>query len=207
MKGSDRPGLVLVFGENYNDSQSIGHLLVHLNPRLVGRVRPLPRPTSLTRQAKAHAVRNWVTELDRTIRGYEAGGRQITAALVHRDSDGPDPDGAVATALNNDLAPLGCGHPVVPVEEIEGWWFLFPNAVEAVRPSAWRDTMPRRARDVELIRNPKQELQRLTGRRKKARYEEADSPRVAEFVRQLGLQPQGTSTSYHRFRTVARSLT
>lgn len=145
MKASDRPGLVLVFGENYNDSQSIGHLLIHANPRLAGRVKALPRPTSLTRQAKGQAVRNWVTELDRTIRGYEAGGRRITAALVHRDSDCPDPDGEVTAALDKDLAPLGCGHPVVPVEEIEAWWFLFPDAVEAVRPSAWRGTMPRRA--------------------------------------------------------------
>ncbi|WP_203960468.1 hypothetical protein [Actinocatenispora thailandica] len=152
-------------------------------------------------------MRSWVTELDRTIRGYEAGGRQVTAALVHRDADDPDPDGAVAIALSNDLAPLGRAHPVVPVEEIEAWWFLFPDAVEAVRPSAWRDTIPRRARDVERIRNPKQELQRLTGRRKKARYEEAESPRVAEFVRQLGLRPQGSSASYHRFGAVARSLT
>jgi hypothetical protein len=80
------------------------------------------------------------------------------------------------------------------------------QAVEAVNPRAWAGRMPRQARDVELIRNPKKDLERLTGRGGARRYEESDSPRIAANVRRLALPATGTSASYDRFLARARAI-
>jgi hypothetical protein len=195
-------GAVLVFGESRNDSDSIAELVIAANPSLRGRVRPLPRPTSLTRTAGALAVRRWVDDIATAIRGHQAVQGPVTAVLVHRDADGPDPGETVAAALQCQLASLG-GHPVVPVQAMEAWWFLFPDAVEAVRPGVWRNCMPRRRRDVETIDQPKHELIRRTGARKGAPYAEADSPAIARKVREQAQEPLGTSVSYRRLTELA----
>jgi len=176
-----RGGDILIFAESLNDSQSIAELVLAVNPALGGRVRPRPRPTSLTRQAGTRAVARWVEDIRQAVVAHEAAGRHVAAVLVHRDADSADPDGEIAAKLKNQLASVG-GHPVVPVQAIEAWWFLFPDAVEAVRPRAWRDLMPRRSRDVEGIVRPKDELARLTGQRARTPYSEADSPAIARNV-------------------------
>lgn len=190
-------GVVLVFGESRNDSAAVAELVAAANPRLAGRIRALPRPTSLTRFAGAHPVRRWVDEIARAIRAHEAAKGPVAAVLVHRDADGADPDGTVAAALRDQLASLG-GHPVVPVHTIEAWRFLFPDAVEAVRPTTWRGCMPRRPRDVERIERPKSELMTCTGSRGATAYSEADSPAIAREIREQGKAPQGSSASYRR---------
>ena len=65
-------GAVLVFGESRNDSGAVAELAIAANPRLAGRVRSLPRPTSLTRTAGAHPVRRWVTEIAKAVQAHEA---------------------------------------------------------------------------------------------------------------------------------------
>lgn len=198
--------MVLVFGESLNDSDAIRHLLIALNPALDRRVRAVPRPVSLTRGAGVSAVRDWVVDIGKTIRATEASGPRVVAALVHRDADGPDPQARVEARLRADLAPLGGAHAVVPVQMIEAWWFLFPEAVKAVRPGAWRGRLPRTARDVEVIDRPKAELQRLTRAGHTPRYAEADSRVIAEHVRLKRLEPLGTSRSYDRFSAIAKSI-
>jgi len=74
-----RSEAVLVFGESVNDSQSIQHLLIAANASLASRVRAVRRPISLTRAAKPDVVRNWVDDLDRTVRAFES-----TAAASRR---------------------------------------------------------------------------------------------------------------------------
>lgn len=196
---------VLVFGEDLHDSKSIAALLVAANPRLDRRVKAVPRPTSLTRDAKPDTVRDWVDELSRTVRGYKATGTRIAAILVHRDADGPDPTGAEEEKLGRQVATVPA-HPIVPVQMIEAWWFLFPDAVESVRPHAWRGKMPRKARDVEAITNPKPELTRITGRGNRHPYTEADSIAIAEAIRRLQPAQIGTSASYDRFLALARQI-
>lgn len=131
--GRPRASVVLVFGESINDSTSIAHLLVAANPALDGRVRPRPKPTSLTCQARPPAVWSWVADLRSVVRATEATGERVAGVVVHRDVDGPDPSGAVVANLTMQLAEVD-GEAVVPVQAIEAWWFLFPDAVEAVRP-------------------------------------------------------------------------
>lgn len=208
MTDSARPnkqGAVLVFGESVNDSQSITHLLIGANASLAGRVRSLRRPVSLTREAKPNAVRDWVDELRRTVQAFEANDGHVAAVVVHRDADGHDPDGVVAMDLARQLTTIG-GHPVVPVQAIEAWWFLFPDAVEAVRPRAWRDKLPRERRDVERIHQPKKALQQATRVRRAPEYTESDSPTIAAYIRERSLTPLCPCKSYDRMVTLAASI-
>jgi hypothetical protein len=200
-----RPPVVLVFGESINDSASIAELIVAANPALSGLVRALPRPVSLTRQAKDAPVKRWTEDVGRIVRGTEAAGTSVRAVVVHRDGDGPDPAGTVEKTLASQLAHLS-GQPAVPVQAMEAWWFLFPDAVEAVRPRAWQGRLPRRPRDVETIHQPKVELQRLTRWGKAAEYAEADSRVIAKYIRLHSPPQYGSSASFQRFSTMARTL-
>jgi hypothetical protein len=201
----NRSATVLLFGENLHESRSIEHLLIAVNPGLERRVKAVPRPVSLTRGAGRESVRDWVGELRRTVRGFTGAGATVQAVLVHRDADGPDPDGVEEAKLAAQIVGVPA-HPVVPVQMTEAWWFLFPEAVESVRPTAWRGKMPRHARNVETIINPKAELARVTGRGNKHPYTEADSIGIAQAVRDKGIVPVGTSASFERFRQLAKSI-
>ena len=71
----------------------------------------------------------------------------VVCVLAHTDSDEPD-DGRFAAARTDDLrkAGLGNAHAVVPVEAIEAWWLLFPEATEAAVPSWQGGAHPQAAR-------------------------------------------------------------
>lgn len=159
---------------------------------------------SLTRDAKPDAVGRWISRLDKAVRGHRANGR-VSAVVVHRDADGPDSSGEVELALAQQIRCIG-GLPVVPVQAIEAWWFLFPDAVEAVRPSAWRGRINRSTRNVELISRPKERLVRVTRTRHAPTYSEADSPVIAGHICRLGLEPLCACPSYERMTTIAKSI-
>jgi hypothetical protein len=195
---------VHVFGESRNDIDSIHHLLVHLNPELSRRVKVHPKPPSLTKDAGQPHVTPWVEAIRQVVEAQARAGEPAGAVLVHRDADGPDPNGLVAKQLRQDLRSVPA-EPVVPVQMTEAWWFLFPDAVEAVNPRAWCGVMPRRPRDVEAISGPKKELQRLT-RKANREYGEGDSPAIAAQVHKLKLAPLGGSASFERFAKLAKEL-
>lgn len=208
MTNSRRPNqqrAVLVFAESVNDSQSIMHLLIGANASLARRIRSLRRPMSLTREAKPDAIRDWVDELRRTVDAFESNAGRVAAVVVHRDADGHDPDGAVDAGLARQLTTLS-GYPVVPVQAIEAWWFLFPDAVEAVRPRAWKGKLSRQPRNVELIDQPKKVLQQATGGRRAPEYAESDSPVIAAYIREKSFIPISPCTSYDRMLTMARTI-
>ena len=78
---------------------------------------------------------------------------------------------------------------------------LFPAATERLRRS-WRGTLKRADRDLDTVRDPKEELKRLTrrGDRRHA-YSEADSPSVAGHVAAAiadGAEPVGRSRYFER---------
>jgi len=143
--------------------------------------------------------------LRRTVQAFETNNGRVAAVVIHRDADRHDPDGAVATDLARQLTTIG-GHPVVPVQAIEAWWFLFPDAVEAVRPRAWKDKLPRQPRDVELIDQPKKALQQATKDRRTPEYAESDSPTIAAYIRKKSLIPLCPCKSYDRMVTLAISI-
>lgn len=200
-----RSPAVLVFGESRNDSESVRRLLVGLEPGLDGFLQVTLRPTSLTRDAGPTATTSWVQKLQGAV-AVAQHLQPVAAVVVHRDADGLDPHGRQFRQLTDALQPCHREtHIVLPVQMTEAWWFLFPDAVEAVRPQAWRKVMPRVPRDVELIAKPKAELRRLT-KRTGTIYSEADSPAIAEEVARQRLSPLGSSVSYDRLPPLARKL-
>lgn len=200
-----RRSIVLVFGENLHDSQSIAHLLVGLEPSLEGRIEARPRPVSLQRTAGVVATRAWLANVAKAVEATAAAGQPVSAVLVHRDADGPDPTGAVHRALAADLSAVRVGHPVVPVQAIEAWWLLHPAAVESVRPLAWRGALRDVPADVEGIKNPKKELVRRT-RSSRRSYSEADSVAIAKAIRRIGCAPNNRCASFDRLRDLAATL-
>lgn len=195
---------MLVFGESINDAQSIATLIQGVRPELAGRVKPAPRPTSLTRQAGQVVVRSWADELVTVVRATAAAGQPVAAVVVHRDADRPDPSGAVEVQLRQQLRHVA-DEVAVPVETIEAWWLLFPDATETVRPRAWRKRLPRQVRDVERVRDPKAELQRRT-RPSGHEYSESDSPVIAAAIATGSHPAIGSSASYDRLCASARRL-
>ncbi|MGL5856987.1 MAG: hypothetical protein ACRC35_01010 [Angustibacter sp.] len=193
-----------MFGENKNDALSVRELVLYLNPRLAGRVLALPRPTSLVSSAGHSAVRKWLEELGDVITIHQRRGRHVQAVLVHRDADRADPHAKVEQALTADLEQIPAARAVVPVQKIEAWWFLFPNAVEALRPRAWHGCLAGVPFDVEQIPNPDERLRHLT--RKSHRYSKGDSPAIAERIRLLEPKPVGTSASFSRFTSLVEEF-
>lgn len=198
-----RQPVIIIFGESKNDTDCLRELVRHANPTFTGRISPRPRPTSLTKGAGRGAVRGWLDQITDVITIERRKGTSIAAVLVHRDADGPDPDMDVRRNLAADLTSIPA-LPVVPVQMMEAWWFHFPDAVEAVRPGVWRNVMPRAGRDVENITNPKVELMRLT--RKTYEYSEADSPAIAEKIKELSPPRIGACASFDDFLATAGGI-
>lgn len=196
---------MLTFGENMNDSRAIAELIVAANPGLAGRVQPKPKPVSLTRGAGAQAQRQWVAEIRKVVDAFTAAQGPVAAVVIHRDADGHDPDGDVEASLATTLSVLGPAYPAVPVQMTEAWWFLFPEAVESVRPQKWRGVLPRNVGDVERMDDPKKKLKSLT-RATGAVYAESDSAAIAASIREKGVTPQGVCASYARFVAMAAAL-
>ena len=196
-----REAVVLVFGESRNDRLSITRLIEALCPELAGRVRARPFPVSLQKSASARSVSGWTERVSQAVASHS---QPVTCVFVHRDADGPDPAGRLQQATEDALRAVGIpgAHAVVPVEEIEAWWLLFPDATERLRRS-WRGTLQRSHRDWDMITDPKGELRRRTaGVDRRYGYSEADSPSVARHVAEAiasGTRPAGRSHSYERF--------
>ncbi|WP_419918205.1 hypothetical protein [Candidatus Poriferisocius sp.] len=142
-------------------------------------------------------------QLRSAVDAYE---EQVVCVFVHRDADTPDLQGEVEQQLQANLRKAGIdqAHAIVPVEEIEAWWLLFPTATEKLKQS-WSDTLKKQPGNVDMISNPKHELIQRTGRNtKRDAYTEADSSKVAERVAaaiQGGSLPSGQSNSYNRFKS------
>lgn len=195
--------VVLVFGESINDARAVASLIEALCPTVSGRVHARLRPTSLQKSASSSKVRTWLSQLQGAVAAYSA---PVECVFVHRDADGPDPVGTLERQTSDALRRTGMrsAWAVVPVEEIEAWWLLFPKATEGAKKS-WSGALSANPGNVDAIRDPKGRLRRQTARKSvKAAYTEADSPRIAEYVGaaiEAGKGPSGNSASFGRFRS------
>lgn len=206
-----RPPVVLVFGEGTaahgsNDAKALARLLEFVNPGLVPQyaIKAMRRPVSLTRSAKPGSVRNWLSDVENVARGELA---EVIAIVIHRDADGPDPGGKQYAALAKDLSRHLGGFttvPAVPVQMTEAWWFLFPEAVRAVAPGAWRDLkIP--SGSVETIQDPKKRLIGLTSKTSRT-YRESDSEEIAKRILDQRRMPVSNSLSWDRFVADAQQI-
>jgi hypothetical protein len=195
--------MILVFGESTNDAEAVRRLTLGLCPTAVGKIKVLRRPPSLQRTASARAVRDHASKVASVVRAQAALTR-VTCVLVHSDADGPDPEGQLEQERSQQLLASGVphAHAVVPAQELEAWWLLFPDATESVIPG-WRGSLRSSPGDVDSQRNPKEELIRRTRRKHPRRpYKESDSADIAARVAELGVmaRPTGASKSFDRFR-------
>jgi hypothetical protein len=192
---------ILVFGENPNDSKSLKQLILGLCPCLQpSDVKVLREPPTLQREAKPTKVQQWADRAGAVLRAAQIVVGEAICILVHSDSDGPD-DGKFERSRSKELQDAGFtqAHAVVPVEAIESWWLLFPEATEALVPG-WAGALPRRKRDVDKIAKPKDELIERTRRKLKKRpYTEADSEGIARKIVDCEFPKIGSSKSFDRF--------
>jgi len=209
-KADKLPSLVLVFGEDENDTKSIRELIEGLRPELVGKVQHRRQPLVLIKNARLEDVPERAQRIADAV-DIERATHDVACVFAHEDCDAVEPQHeGVCTKIETALAKAGCpAHAVVPAWELEAWWFMWPEAVQSVRPKSWRAPDDHLGRRVGLIKDAKEELRRkvvpkeLKPEKRKSfpHYQESDSPTIARLVREKNLarKPGAKSDSYSRF--------
>lgn len=195
---------VLVVGEsgqsnNFYDAQAVKCLIEAHRPHW--HVQASNRPPVLAKgKAKAAArAADRVATLYRQV----SRARPIDCVFNQSDTDAVEPSHeAAAAAIESALAEAGCpGHAAVCAWELEAWFFLWPEAIEATR-TAWSVPKHLRGRDVGQLTDPKS-LLRTQVLRKGARwqlaYQEKHAPEIAANIKSCLDRRDGTSLSFDRF--------
>lgn len=207
---------MLVFGEDINDGRSIKALVEALRP---GAPAPSVRrnPPVYMKGAEPSTIRRNASQIAKVVVAEAVKG-PVRAVFVHQDCDAVEPAHlALAKTIEDALAAEGiegcCA--VTPAWETEAWWFLWPDAVAAVK-AKWEKPDAYLGKDVGRVRDAKEKLKaavRPAGLKKKERasfpdYVESDSPKIAEQVKAMGLidQPGAKSASFDVFRKRVEEL-
>ncbi len=205
-----RPSLVLVFGEDENDRASLRELIEALREDLVGKVQTRREPLVLIKNAKPEDVPDRAKRIADTV-DISRATHNIVCVFAHEDQDDFEPKHEeTCRKIEEALEKAGCpAHAVVPAWELEAWWFMWPAAVQAVRPKSWREPDDYLNKEVGKIKDAKEELKRkvvpkdLKPEKRKSfpHYQESDSPGIARQVREKSLarKPGAKSASYARF--------
>lgn len=203
-----RPLRVLVFGEDANDTKVVEELLTALHPELSGLVVPFRKPPILMKDAAPADIPDRISRIA-TIIEAEKVTSDVIAVLAHEDCDAVEP---ANVDLNQKIAQsfYQRGYevfPVVPAWETEAWFFMWPDALHAYRPT-WNKLQAQPHRNVGKIQKAKEALRRELRPKGGARtrdYRESDAPGIAEQVRILGLadSPNGNSATYSQLMTDA----
>ncbi len=204
------PPLVLVFGESANDTKSLGELIEALREDLVGKVLPLRHPPIEIKNAKPEDVPDRAKRIADLV-DINRAKHNIVCVFAHEDCDDFEPKHEEACKkIEEALEKAGCpAHAVVPAWDLESWWFMWPEAVQAVRPKSWRAPNDYLGKKVGKIKNAKKELKKKVvpknlkpeKRNNFPDYQESDSPSIARQVREkrLARKPGAESASYTRF--------
>ncbi|MFI7080331.1 hypothetical protein ACIBO1_23805 [Micromonospora sp. NPDC049903] len=208
-----RAQTVVILGEDDNDRQAIAVLVAALRtdiPR--ANLKPLRKPMALVRNVPPGRLPGHATRVSAVLRAFNVR-TPIRCVLMHEDADEVEPAhealiAKIESAFRSLPWPV---HAVVPAWEMESWWFLFPDAVQQVRPS-WQPPRQYAGRDVGKIRNAKEELKKAVrppgAAAKFQTYVEADSVQIAEKIAgsaELSRPSFARSGSWQAFlETVAR---
>lgn len=184
--------LILIAGEDANDTASLAHLiraLVPDNKKFVARA--LRRPPILRRTAAPAKRKSMAQEIAALASPFQRVHSKVIT-VAHRDCDALEPAHITESqALEADLKAVGAPNPIgaTPAWEIETWWMLFPDALRAVR-GCWKQVNYTNT-NVGMIQNAKERLVRdlrpRGNRRNCPDYRETDSVGVALKVHQLDL--------------------
>jgi hypothetical protein len=192
-KRTGQRGVVVILGEDDNDRKAIKILIAGLRPDLEpGVLRPLRKPMALVKNIAPQQLRDKATRDAALLRAQNVR-EPIRCVFMHEDADAVEPaHTTLIDKIERCYAALPWPvHAVVPAWETEAWWFLFPQALKATRPS-WRQPDEYAGRDLGKIRNAKEELRKAVrprGSRSSSfkPYAEADSVPIAGQVVALGL--------------------
>jgi hypothetical protein len=205
------PVVVLVFGEDTNDTRAVKDLILALRSEPL-RVETRRAPLVLIKGKDKARDRKNVAEIAAVVKAEQRRGSRC-AVVAHRDCDAIEPaHEQIASALEQGLLDEGIGQVAAAAAawEIEAWWFLWPDAALAVN-SKWRRPEPPRP-EVGRIENAKEAFQQALRPKVKSQrprdYAESDSPKIAAKVRELGLVDQraASSRSFERFAGRVRRL-
>lgn len=204
-----RRKLVLVFGENENDTKAIAHLLRGLRPDGRWSVEARKRPPILIKHAAVQDLPSRVDRIVAVIKAEEVTS-DVIAVFAHEDCDAVEP-AHEALEIKIRSAFAGSGYHVeaaAPAWETEAWLMQWPDAFSMHVPT-WASLSVLRGRRVGLIVNAKEELsRRLRPQPGGRQYRESDAPIVAAIIEQQGWvrAPQATSESYLSFVAAADRL-
>lgn len=195
---------VVVIGESGRsndryDAQAVRHLILAHQPDW--QVTALKKPAVMVRgraAARAKAATR-VADLYRQLSQDQA----VDAVFNQADTDEVEPSHeAAASAIEAALSSAGCpGYAAVCAWEIEAWFFLWPEAIEAVN-AAWKVPKSRRGRDVGQFTSPKEILKTEVlkrGSRPQLAYQEKHAPLIAEAAAADIDAVEGSSRSYKHF--------
>jgi hypothetical protein len=160
-KAGKRPPLVLVFGEDENDTKSIRELIESLRADLAGKVQTRREPLVLIKDARPEDVPDRARKIADAVDASRAT-HDIVCVFAHEDRDDFEPKHEdTCKKIEEALERAGCpAHAVVPAWELEAWWFMWPGAVQAVRPKSWRAPDDYLGKEVGKIKDAKEELKR-----------------------------------------------
>jgi hypothetical protein len=203
--------MILVFGEDHNDAQSVA-AFVKLVLGEGAKIKPMRRPLVLANRdsAKFKATKN-ADHIAQAVGLAQMKG-SVTCAVIHRDADRIEPgeDGERKSITETYSGTLDCSViAAVPAWEMEAWLMLFPDALAAYRP-CWK-RLSLKGRRPGAIRDAKEALIRMlrSGDRKCRDYKELDAPGVAEKVLSLKVDLEAAvanSTSFGKFANDLRSV-
>ncbi|MFC1706237.1 hypothetical protein ACFL59_05340 [Planctomycetota bacterium] len=201
--------VVLVFGEDDNDTSAIRELLLALKPDMptIRKMRTPPVLIKGVQQFKRHKNARAIANVVKAVAAVS----NVRHVFAHQDCDAIEPAHVkLSKEIEAELASEGVeAIAVTPAWEIEAWWFLWPDAVVAVC-SRWRRPA-RSGRRVGRIVDAKTTLRRSLRPRSREKppraYADSDSPKVAKNVRVLGLidKLDAISDSFDAFARRARS--
>lgn len=211
----ERP-VVLVFGESDNDRAALVELFRALRPdhASVG-VETRREPLILMKDENRRSIRRKTSDRIAALVRAEAVTRPVAAVIAHEDCDDTEPAHVtLAATIEAELTSAGVPHPIAatPAWEIETWWMLFPDALQATRP-CWA-TFDHAGRDVGRIRHAKEELRRQLrpttahARSRCPDYAESDGIKIAAAIRSRNLidQERGNAASLAEFKAKVRAL-
>ena len=211
-----RSKTILIFGESDTDRAALAELFRALRPDLqaVG-IQKLREPLILMKPDNRLSTQRNTTNRIAGLVQAQGVSKAVLAVIVHQDCDEVEPGHtALADKIEKDLRAANVPNPIAatPAWEIEAWWMLFPDAVQATRP-CWAP-INFGDRDVGRIHNAKEELQRRLrpvsahDRAKCPDYAEADGIEIARKIRTKGLidNVTGLSASFSDFKGKIRNL-
>lgn len=198
-----RPKVILVFGEDENDTKTVKEFILALRPDLGVRVEARRNPPINLRDAPPGAVPSRVEKIARLIDAANVDA-DVVAVFAHEDTDAVEPSHVDLTnKIERAFRAIGY-HQVwaaTPAWEMEAWLMQWPEAFAEYVPS-WRPLAVAGKR-VGLIDNAKEYVVRAlrpAGGRVRD-YRESDSPELAQIVRgrSWARAPRARSDSFTLF--------